>query len=177
MNLKIEKVPVVLNGVVRNLVFDLNAHYELSKKYITLQKLVDEIQRKSVDSVPEILQCGFAHEEEIPLIELGLLVDVSNIDYLTLQTIQALMYSLPDSNKFTENQIPKPTTDEDTGWDWDWLYYMGTVLLNMSEAVFWRSSPRKLFALWAVHKKYNGLETGNDQEVSRATEAWLDQYI
>lgn len=35
----------------------------------------------------------------------------------------------------------------------------------MSEAVFWRCTPRKLLALWDVHKKVNGLDkmSGNDQ--------------
>lgn len=175
MNLNIEKVPIVLNGVVRNLVFDLSAHYELNKKYETLQKLVDEIQLKSVDSMPQILQIGFAHEEKVPLIELELLVGIGDIDYLTLQTIQALKFSLPDSNKITKDQ-PQPKVDEDVGWDWDWLYYMGTVLLGMSEAVFWCTLPRKLFALWGVHKKYHGVEQDDEVTPGNAP-AWVDQYI
>ncbi|MFU1798211.1 hypothetical protein ACM1RC_30445 [Paenibacillus azoreducens] len=176
MNLDIEKVPVLLNVNIRNLVFDLRAHYELSKRYGTLQKLVEEIKRESTESMPLILQIGFAHEEDVPIDELGLLVDMSNIKYLTVQTIRALMNSLPDPNKYAKNQIKQPSADEDIGWDWDRLYYMGTVLFGMSEAVFWRTLPRKLFALSAAHKEYhNPKEDG--QADAGTTPSWVNDYI
>lgn len=38
------------------------------------------------------------------------------------------------------------------------MYYFGTVLLNMSEEVFWRCTPRKLFSLMDVHVQLNTTE-------------------
>jgi hypothetical protein len=59
-------------------------------------------------------------------------------------------------------------------WDWDWLYYMGTNLLKMSEKEFWRCTPRKLFALWNVHKKVNGLDTKTTKKEENK-EVFIDQ--
>jgi hypothetical protein len=41
-------------------------------------------------------------------------------------------------------------------WDWSLLYYLGTVVLNMTEEEFWKCTPRKLFALLEVHDEVNG---------------------
>ena len=35
--------------------------------------------------------------------------------------------------------------------DWVLLYYMGTVVLHMSEEVFWKSTLRKLHAVFKCH--------------------------
>jgi uncharacterized phage protein (TIGR02216 family) len=43
-------------------------------------------------------------------------------------------------------------------WDWEQLYYVGTVILKMSEQTFWRCTPRKLFALMAVHVDVNSTD-------------------
>lgn len=51
--------------------------------------------------------------------------------------------------------------------DFDWFYYVGTTLLNMSEESFWRSTPKKVSTLYEIHRSYNGLdedEEGNDTE-------------
>jgi hypothetical protein len=44
------------------------------------------------------------------------------------------------------------------------LYYIGTVILNMDERSFWRCTPRKLIALWDMHKLVNGLETEEEKQ-------------
>lgn len=44
---------------------------------------------------------------------------------------------------------------EDDFWDWEQLYYLGTVTLNMNEKTFWKITPRKLFALLDVHIEMN----------------------
>ncbi|MHB8984052.1 MAG: phage tail assembly chaperone [Carboxydocellales bacterium] len=58
----------------------------------------------------------------------------------------------------------------DSGWDWPWLMYMGTVLLRMTENEFWRCTPRKLFALWNAHKRYNS----SPEEQNKPSVACLD---
>ncbi|MEO2212125.1 hypothetical protein ABGV40_14880 [Paenibacillus amylolyticus] len=54
---------------------------------------------------------------------------------------------------------------------------MGTVILQMQEAAFWRCTPRKLFALWKVHKRVNGLGEQEDPVASAAQQRWIDQYM
>lgn len=41
-------------------------------------------------------------------------------------------------------------------WDWALLYYVGTVVLNMTEEEFWKCTPRKLFSLLNIHAEING---------------------
>ena len=40
-------------------------------------------------------------------------------------------------------------------WNWPLLYYIGTVILNMTEKEFWQNTPRKLFALLKIHGEVN----------------------
>ncbi|WP_139822814.1 hypothetical protein [Tuberibacillus sp. Marseille-P3662] len=42
---------------------------------------------------------------------------------------------------------------------------MATVMLGMSDDEFWRSTPRKLYAMIQVHKQANGLEEEEDKVV------------
>ncbi|GIO57924.1 hypothetical protein [Paenibacillus cineris] len=179
--MKIEKVPVDLNGVTRHLVYDLNAHYDLEKMYGSPSKLIEEIKKESTGSIPYILQVGLAHEEDIPIEALDLLVNLGNVKYLTYKILQALTAEMPDTSKYKsiQSQHQPPSGDSDGGWPWDWMYYIGTVQLGMSEAVFWRSTPKKLFALWEIHKKYNGIGAPGEQQQANpdTPPAWVDQYI
>lgn len=45
------------------------------------------------------------------------------------------------------------TRSTDDGWDWRYIYYLGTVVLRMSDEVFWRTQPKRLVALLHVHEK------------------------
>ena len=51
-------------------------------------------------------------------------------------------------------------------WDWVLLYYIGTVVLNMTEDEFWKCTPRKLFALLNIHAEVKG----NIKENKKITE-------
>ncbi|NGP59883.1 hypothetical protein FLT15_16645 [Paenibacillus thiaminolyticus] len=53
---------------------------------------------------------------------------------------------------------------------------MGTVLLGMSEAVFWRCTPRKLFALWEIYQRVNGLDRAALTQAS-VPPSYIDQFI
>lgn len=46
-------------------------------------------------------------------------------------------------------------------WDWPLLLYVGTVILKMQEAKFWKTTPRKFKALYDVHIKLNAHKKGN----------------
>lgn len=45
--------------------------------------------------------------------------------------------------------------DPGASWDWTLFYYMGTVILRMSPRTFWRTTPKKFFALLQVHIELN----------------------
>lgn len=49
-------------------------------------------------------------------------------------------------------------------WDWGWLFYLGTNLLKMTEEQFWRSTPKKLQALFKVYKSVNGISENESYE-------------
>lgn len=53
-----------------------------------------------------------------------------------------------------------PITD---AWDWPLLFYVGTVMLNRSEASFWKMKPRRLNALSRVHIELNDSENKKDK--------------
>jgi hypothetical protein len=50
--------------------------------------------------------------------------------------------------------------------------YIGTVTLGMSEREFWRCSPRKLIALFEVHKRVNGVK-----EEDKEQKVYIDQIF
>jgi hypothetical protein len=60
------------------------------------------------------------------------------------------------------------------------MYYVGTVLLRMSEETFWRCTPRKIFALMDVHVDINSTSEQraqkntptNNKEVVNQINSW-----
>lgn len=48
----------------------------------------------------------------------------------------------------------------DDDWDWSLLYYVGTVILGMTEEEFWKCTPRKLFSLLTIHGEVSGQSDG-----------------
>jgi hypothetical protein len=54
------------------------------------------------------------------------------------------------------------STDTSSAWDWPLLFYVGTVLLNMSPAYFWSCTPRKLNLLSKQHIELNSKKTNSN---------------
>ena len=50
------------------------------------------------------------------------------------------------------------------GWDWAWLLFLGTNILKMPEEQFWRSTPKKLQALFKVYVSVSGVEESKELE-------------
>ena len=67
----------------------------------------------------------------------------------------------------------------DDGWDWPWLYYTGTVILNMSDHAFWRCSPRRLAVLTKVHIEANVPATKEKKQNKEETapKGYIDQVL
>lgn len=55
-------------------------------------------------------------------------------------------------------------------WDWALFYYLGTVVLNMTEDEFWKCTPRKLFTLLDIHGEING-NSENQNKVTSPEQA------
>ncbi|WP_148499981.1 hypothetical protein [Paenibacillus ihumii] len=176
--MKVEKVPIDLDKR-RHLVYDLDAVYELEQVYGSFAKAIKSVRLDAFDDTAKVLYFGLRHEDDtLSVAAADHLIDVTNRFEVIEKIIKAVSLSLPDSSavQTTNQQTQQPDSLDDSGWEWDWLYYMGTVLLGMSEAVFWSSTPRKLFSLWAIHKRVNGWEETESPEKTRA-QAWIDQYI
>lgn len=62
-------------------------------------------------------------------------------------------------------------------WDWPMLLYVGTVILGMSEAKFWRTTPRKLNALAKVHSDLNSSGADEDDKCDTASTGYIDQIF
>ena len=56
------------------------------------------------------------------------------------------------------------------------MYYLATVILNMSEEVFWKCTPRKLFSLIEVHARFNNpdetIPSGDNKQIARDIAGW-----
>ncbi|WP_433943462.1 hypothetical protein [Paenibacillus sp. SN-8-1] len=172
--MKIEKVPIDLDKR-RHLVYDLDAIYELEKLYGSFMEAIKTVRLDAFDDTTRLLYFGLRHEDEtINEIVVDQLIDVTNRMKVIERIIQAASLSLPDTGSNQAGAESKG--NEAKGWDWAWLYYVGTVLFGMSETVFWRCTPRKLFALLAMHRKVNGLDPTETPEYKK-TQAWIDQYM
>ena len=55
-------------------------------------------------------------------------------------------------------------------WNWPLLYYVGTVVLNMTEKEFWDCTPRKLVALLNIHGKVKG-NLKENEKITEQSEA------
>lgn len=55
------------------------------------------------------------------------------------------------------------------------FYYFGTVTCHMSEEQFWRTTPRKLFALLEVHNKLNSYDE-EEQKEKEAEPLTLEEF-
>lgn len=60
---------------------------------------------------------------------------------------------------------------EESTWDWPLLYYISTVVLNMSEKRFWTLQPKMLFTLAALHSELNS------SDKKEKPNAFIDQLI
>ncbi|TQR26840.1 hypothetical protein C7Y47_23935 [Lysinibacillus sphaericus] len=50
----------------------------------------------------------------------------------------------------------------------DFFIYIGTVHLKMDEEKVWRTTPRKLLALWDMHSIHKGWKKKEEEQVPRA---------
>ncbi|GIO39296.1 hypothetical protein J41TS12_41570 [Paenibacillus antibioticophila] len=177
--MKVEKIPIDLDKR-RHLVYDLSAIYDLEQSYGSFNLAVRSVRIDAFDDTARMLYFGLRHEDST-LTEafVDQHINVTNRIEIVGKIIDAISKSLPEKNKQQNDLSANQTPNNDGGnapWEWDWLYYFGTVLLGMSEAVFWSCTPRKLFALMDVHRKYHGGDESQSPEYQKA-QAWVDQYI
>lgn len=168
INIRIEKVPIQLDRE-RSLVCNLYALAEVEAAYGDLNKAITLLGSRKEEVARKVL-CLFLWHEDEQLTEAAageLMQDVDEY-YLLDRLFLAIRKSLPIAEKENINQSPGT---ESNGMEWDWFYYMGTVLLRMPEAVFWRCTLRKLLALWDIHERVGGLK----KQTETPEEVFIDQ--
>lgn len=169
MNVRIEKVPIKLDQE-RSLVCNLYALAEIEVSYGDLNKAITLLGTRKAEVARKFLCLFLWHEDErLTEAEAGDMMQGVDEYYLLDRLFLAIRKSLPIAEKENINQSPGT---ESNGMEWDWFYYMGTVLLRMPEAVFWRCTLRKLLALWDIHERVSGLRK---QAEAQAEEVFIDQ--
>jgi len=63
----------------------------------------------------------------------------------------------------------------DDGWDWSYLYYMGKVVLHLSDTEFWNCTPRKLSVLTKIHGEVNNPDKEKVQP--KKVQHFIDQVL
>ena len=178
--MKVEKHSIELDKK-RYLVFDLSAHYELEKIYGSFDAFFDVTKKMNERDIFNFLFVGLQHQEEMEELSQSIIEHYQEAgEYerlrINMKVLQAFLAAWPDLNKEeTESTEPVEATGK-MEWNWDWFYYVGTALLNMPEAVFWRSTPKRLLAIWNMHRKYHGLDK-EDEQKKKEHQAIIDQYV
>ncbi|OAB31749.1 hypothetical protein PMSD_18360 [Paenibacillus macquariensis subsp. defensor] len=172
--MKAEKTPIELNGT-KYLLFDLNAFYEFDRVYGSLSKVFRAVSNDD-SIIPYILHFGLLHEEDVPIEHLELLVDLSSRDTLRKQISQALKLASPDVDEHKNEAVPVNKDEAERPWEWDMLYYIGTVVLRMSESDFWSCTLRKLLSLIAAHRRYNRMDK-EDEAQETASDEFIRNYM
>lgn len=179
--MKVKKHPIMLDKK-RYLVFDLGAVYELEQLYGSFDAFFDVSSQMNEQDVFNFLWAGLLHEEEMPELDKSIIEHYNSLELTEkMQTkmniLRAFLAAWTGLNK-EDNETPKQTNspEEKAEWNWTYFYHIGTVLLNMSEAVFWRCSPAKLLALWKEYKRFNGLDQETEQ-LTKEQQEIIDHYV
>ncbi|MGM1048404.1 MAG: hypothetical protein ACQEXX_20005 [Bacillota bacterium] len=172
------KTPIELDRH-RHIIFDMNAFYELEQHFGSFDGMINELNSNPKDAIPLLLWIGLLQDDEKLTNEQVIEMTKNTLHYqLAEKILRAVSLGLPVSDKGPNTNTNTTSKNEEKEWDWSWFYYMGTVLLNMPEAVFWRSTPRKLFSLWETHKKVNGLDQAEKpNKASSQAQAFVDHYL
>jgi hypothetical protein len=179
INVRIIRVPIELDKR-RNIVFTLRSFVELDEIYGSKSKALESLQSGGLRHVRSWLWAGLINEDDnLSVEDVGSLITDSTKDALIELKgliLHAASINLPQQKPDDAIHNEAQATEENNGWDWDWMYYMGTTLLGMNEDEFWRCTVRKLFALWDVHARANGFEQKEEKKTS-APPGYIDQFI
>ncbi|MGF6356761.1 hypothetical protein ABIE27_004685 [Paenibacillus sp. 4624] len=180
INVRVIKVPIDLDKR-RNIVFCLRSFAELDELYGSKQTALISLQNGGLKHVRAWLWAGLIHEDEDLTVEDVGSFFINSSKELILEVtdtvLRAASLNLPETKPDNSNQATSETNEENAGWDWDWMYYMGTTLLGMTEVEFWRCTVRKLFALWEIHVRVNGLDQHENEKKPTAPPGYIDQFI
>ena len=91
--------------------------------------------------------------------------------------LSAVFAAMPKKNEELadeEEDDKKPAKSKNGGFlekcYWSWVFYLATVIMNLTEAAFWLSTPRKLDALTTQHGVANGVLETKEAQVAREIE-------
>ncbi|WP_272034446.1 hypothetical protein [Paenibacillus sp. JJ-100] len=161
----------------------MSSFADLDDIYGSKSEALEAMQSGGLKHIRTWLWAGLTHEDESLTVEdVGSLIgNLSPEELVQMQSkiLTAASKNLPQAKDdgVLEKQ-PSPEAIEQ-GWDWTWMYYIGTTVLRMSENDFWRCTMRRFYALWDMHVKMNTLETeeGKVPKSSPELDAYIDRYI
>lgn len=170
-NVRIEKVSVQLDRE-RSLVCSLYAMAEIEAEYGDLKTAITKLGTAERAVICKFLWLFLLYEDtDLSETETAGLIHGVDEYYLLDRIFSAIRVSLPAAEIEEENRDQSPIGASD-GAEWDWFFYIGTVLLGMSEREFWRCTLRKLLALWKIHESVHGLKKQDEAQVE---EVFIDQ--
>lgn len=182
--MKVRKHPIDLDKQ-RHLVFNLGAIYELEQIYGSFDGFFDVIKEMKDQDLFNFLWVGLLHEEEMTILDPAIIehyltsdkVIQHKIKVTVLQAFLSVWTGLDKEDN--ESASAQPKHNQNMQWNWTYFYHIGTALLNMTEAAFWRCTPVKFLALWKEYRRFNGLDKDLEQQTKeqQAQQAWIDQYI
>ncbi|MYX18864.1 hypothetical protein GTY77_02060 [Streptomyces sp. SID8380] len=178
--MKVRKHPIELD-IQRHLVFDLNAIYELEQLYGSFDAFFDASSRMSEQDVFNFLWAGLLHEEEKPELDKQIIEHYNSLELtekmeLKMIILKSFLAAWTGLNKESDDPPIQTESTEKNEWNWTYFVHIGTVLLNMQEAVFWRCTPVKFLALWKEYRRFNGLGQETEQ-LTKEQQAIIDHYV
>lgn len=72
------------------------------------------------------------------------------------------------------------TSQKDDGWDWEWIFFYGTIVMGISEEQFWSMTPRRFYMLLSRWEEYQTQQRGTKQgtkggKSQQVVDGYLDQ--
>lgn len=71
--------------------------------------------------------------------------------------------------------------NNEDGWDWPWLYFLGVYVFRLPEERFWKLYPKQLFTLTTEYTRYKGdtgAQTDNKHKSKKSNEpVYIDQLF
>jgi len=138
----------------------MNTFCELEEVYGDINQAFEDLQNRKIKAIRALIYSAIKVENEnVTLKEVGQMLTLSDMEKLGT-AINDSPAGINAGGRRKYGGIESHT--ESRKWDWEWLFYLGTNLLRMTEEKFWKSTPKKLQALFKIYKTVNGIEDNED---------------
>jgi hypothetical protein len=161
-NIRRRKVYIDLDKK-REIIFSLNAIAEIEELYKDFDATVDEAQEGSFLALKVLLYVGIKQEDkDLTPEQADLIINPIDKNILKLKIMEALENDFPSikdikkietDDGFTCGDAPTAKRKKKSSIEWEWLYYLGRFILQLSEEEFWNMNLKKLNSIFNEHLK------------------------